>query len=149
MQDEGIFGQWADTNGVDESVVNIDPEEVVRRFIGKMRHQFHFYDMKRDPIDFFKGDGLAELSLAVAVALDLLAVPAGEAPAERIFSIASRIIGTGRAVHVNNNGLPDNVSEKEQTRFFCLNRTLSCCKYMFCSVHTGSGTSERTTGEWD
>ena len=92
MQGASIFGEWANAHGGEDSV-SADPEEVVRRFIRKMGKRFEDFDMTSNPVDFFK-DG--DLSSAVPVALDLLAVPADEAPAERIFSIPSRIIGNSR-----------------------------------------------------
>lgn len=52
-------------------------------------------DMKMDPMSLYRNN--RHLQLARAVALDVLSVPAGEAPCERIFSIASRVIGTSRA----------------------------------------------------
>ena len=51
--------------------------------------------MADDPMQLFRN--VPSLELARAVALDVLSVPAGEAPCERIFSIASRIIRTDRA----------------------------------------------------
>jgi hypothetical protein len=51
-------------------------------------------EMHDDPMQIFRNNNLL---LARAVALDVLSVPSGEAPCERIFSIASRII---RADHV-------------------------------------------------
>ncbi len=47
---------------------------------------------KEDPMKIY-GDLTLSIQLARTVALDVFSVPAGEAPSERIFSIASRIIG--------------------------------------------------------
>ena len=52
--------------------------------------------MTSDPLDFLRLEWIRDLKLVPAVALDVLAVPAGEAPAERIFIIASRVLGTSR-----------------------------------------------------
>lgn len=75
---------------------NVDDEERVlfEKIVALNKNRD--FSMLADPMSIFR-DPLANLQLARAVALDVLSVPAGEAPSERIFSIASRIIGTNRA----------------------------------------------------
>lgn len=48
-----------------------------------------------DPMILYHGD--CKLRLAKSLALDILSIPAGEAPSERIFSIASRVIKFDRS----------------------------------------------------
>lgn len=48
-----------------------------------------------DPMILYRGD--CKLKLSKSVALDVLSIPAGEAPSERIFSIASRVIKFDRS----------------------------------------------------
>ena len=53
--------------------------------------------MQTDPMIFFSDGPTAALPLVRQIALDALAVPVGDAPSERIFSICSRIIRKQRA----------------------------------------------------
>eukprot|EP00171_Calliarthron_tuberculosum_P001259 IDg1259t1 len=48
-------------------------------------------EWKRDPMDLFRTSS-QDLSLSKSVALDVLSVPVGEAPSERVFSITSRVM---------------------------------------------------------
>lgn len=66
-------------------------EDELRALVGLPKMQ-----MAKDPMTIFS-DRNHNLQLARVVALDVLSVPAGEAPSERIFSIASRVIGFDRA----------------------------------------------------
>ena len=50
-----------------------------------------------NPIDMYVAQQNSHLVLARAVALDVFAVPVGEAACERVFSVASRVVGKTRA----------------------------------------------------
>jgi hAT family C-terminal dimerisation region len=51
----------------------------------------HTLPMDANPLEVFTRAGAPNMILCFNVALDVLAVPAGEAPSERIFSIAGRV----------------------------------------------------------
>ena len=52
--------------------------------------------MTDDPTTAFAATAPHKLELARRVALDVLSMPSGEAPCERVFSIASRVLGESR-----------------------------------------------------
>ena len=76
--------------------LQVDPKAEVDAFCWFLRDCHQDFNMTSDPLDFLRLEWIRDLKLVPAVALDVLAVPAGEAPAERIFSIASRVLGTSR-----------------------------------------------------
>ena len=88
--------QFVDSLPNHDRRILVDPIEEVDRFLKILSAKRHLFDMESDPVDFFKLKEMQDLNLLTSVALGILAVPAGEAPSERIFSIASRIIGTSR-----------------------------------------------------
>ncbi len=54
-------------------------------------HQCIEYNTKLDPIDFYRSY-LDKLPTMSVIALNLFAMPVGEAPAERLFSTSTRIM---------------------------------------------------------
>lgn len=91
-----LFDQVVDTLPYHDRRILVDPIEEVDHFLKIVSAKRRPFDMESDPVDFFKLKEMQDLNLLTSVALDFLAVPAGEAPSEIIFSIVSRIIGTSR-----------------------------------------------------
>jgi hypothetical protein len=94
--------------GVDPAAVLLEhdagesSDEIFRKELVAMAkaRQAYQHDPDASPIDFFLACPQAsEFPTLKAIALDIFAAPAGEAPSERAFSIASRLIGTER-VHL-------------------------------------------------
>lgn len=67
------------------------PEEELRVLFETIQKLGRFNKWKTNPIDIYT-DVSVNLRLSRELALDFLAMPAGEAPSERIFSIASRVM---------------------------------------------------------
>lgn len=94
-----VFGQSTSTNldnlsAVTKSYNNVDDE--LRSLFHAVNRNSRFGKWDSDPLDLYR-DSKKNLQLSRALALDILSIPTGEAPSERIFSVASRVINFDRA----------------------------------------------------